>query len=271
DQADNKDSQDGKNAQDSKSSQDSKNGKNDSSKDAKAESPQQLAEEQKDLAQKTGELQKDLDQLSKESQQAGQDQLDKTNQELQEQDPSGEMDQASKQLQQQQSQGAQPHQQKAQKSLRSLYQQLMEAQQQMSMQQDAETTAALQKAARQALDVSFRQEDVTKESATAARTADEGDLAVQQQSLVSAAGTIATDPDAVSQKTSKAPSQVQAMLGEAMGRMRDGVRSYEKGDPITGRVQGEEAYGILNRIVVELNRSSSSSCQKPGNGQGAQQ
>jgi chromosome segregation ATPase len=61
------------------------------------------------------------------------------------------------------------------------------------------------------------------------------------------------------------------MLGEAMNRMRDGVKSFEKGDPITGRAQGEAAYGILNKVVVELNRSSSSSCSKPGGGQGAQQ
>jgi chromosome segregation ATPase len=53
--------------------------------------------------------------------------------------------------------------------------------------------------------------------------------------------------------------------------MQDGVRAYEKGNPLAGRIQGEEAYGLLNRAVVELNRSASSSCQKPGSGQGKQQ
>jgi hypothetical protein len=49
------------------------------------------------------------------------------------------------------------------------------------------------------------------------------------------------------------------------------VRAYEKGNPLAGRIQGEEAYGLLNRAVVELNRSASSSCQKPGNGSGTPQ
>lgn len=274
----NKDGQkkDGENKDGQKKDGDNKDGrpKDSPPQDAapqEAKSAEQLAQEQKELAQKMEELEKELAALNEESKQAGQEQLEDAQQEMQQQDPSGEMDEASQNLQQQQSQQAQPHQQKAQKSLRTLYKQLMQAQQQMSMQQDAEMAAALQKAARQALDVSFRQEGVTKESTSEARQSEQGDLAEQQQALVAATGKIVNDLDTVAKQSSSAPAQVNAMLGEAMSRMKDGVKSYEKGDPMSGRAQGEEAYGILNKVVVELNRSASSSCSKPGSGQSSQQ
>lgn len=271
--SDSKDSQskDGENKDQQSKDAQSKDGQQKDGAPKESKSAEQLAQEQKDLAEKTAELEKELADLSEQSKQAGQEQLDQAAQEMQQQDPSGEMDEASESLQQQQSQQAQPHQQKAQKSLRSLYKQLMQAQQQMSMQQDAAMAAALQKAARQALDVSFRQEGVTKQSASEARQSDQGDLAEQQQALVAATGKIVNDLDAVAKQSAQAPSQINAMLGEAVSRMKDGVKSFEKGDPISGRAQGEQAYGILNKVVVELNRSSSSSCPKPGSGQGAQQ
>jgi hypothetical protein len=70
--------------------------------------------------------------------------------------------------------------------------------------------------------------------------------------------------DALAEKSLAAPAHVTAMLGEAMAKMREGVRAYEKGNALAGRVQGEEAYGLLNRAVVELSRSSQSSCSNPG-------
>ncbi len=251
---------------DSNKDQDSKSGEQGEKK-----THEQLAQEQKNLGDKTDELQKDLEKLSEEAKKSGQEQLDQAQQQMQQENPSGEMQEASKDLQSQQSSEAQQHQQSAEKSLRALYKQLMEAQQSMSAQAEQADTAALQKAARQSLDVSFRQEGVTKQTPSVARAAAEGDLAEQQQALVAAGNKIITDLDAMAQKSAAAPAQITTLLGEAVNHMRAGVKSYEKGDGITGRIQGEQAYGILNKVVVELNRSASSSCKKPGNGKGAQQ
>jgi tetratricopeptide (TPR) repeat protein len=181
------------------------------------------------------------------------------------------MQDASQQLQQNQPQQAQPHQQRAESSLRSLYQQMMQAQQQMSMQAQADAAAALQKAARQVLDVSFRQETVAKQPGAAG--SNDGDAAEQQQSLLSATGKVVGELDALAQQSMAAPPQVTQLLGEAMARMRDGVRNYERGNTAAGRGQAEDAYGYLNRAVVELNRalSQAASCPKPGGGPGSPQ
>ena len=250
-----------------KKSEESKSG---AEKEAAKKESEQLSGEQKDLAEKTDELQKELDELSKESSEAGQSQLEDVAQEMQEQNPSGEMQEASEQLQQQQPQGAQQHQKQAEKSLRGLYEQLMAAQQQMSMSAQMEAAEKLQKAARQVLDVSFRQENVSKQAPAHHDPEGHGEIAEQQQSLVAATGKVVEELDALARKSLAAPPQVPALLGEAIQHMQEGTRSYERGNPTAGRVQGEEAYGLLNRAVVELNRSSSASCSSPSGGSSMQ-
>lgn len=245
--------------------------------DPKAGEPQeqkkaeQLAQEQDQLAEKTGELQKELDELAKESAQAGQPQLQDASQQMQQQNPSGEMQEASKGLQQQMMDQAQEHQEKAESSLRSLYQQLMDAQQAMSMSAQMEAAQKLSKAARQALDVSFRQEGLSKQVARAGDLEQSAGTARDQQSLLAATGRIVDELDELAQKSLSAPPQVSQMLGEAMSKMREGSRAYEKGNTLAGRVQGEEAYGLLNRAVVELSRSSQSACSSPSAGQSSGQ
>jgi hypothetical protein len=141
----------------------------------------------------------------------------------------------------------------------------------MSMSAQAEASQQLAKAARQVLDVSFRQEGLAKQVAQANDMDTHNDDAQQQQSLMTATGKVAGDLDALAQKSLATPPQVTAMLGDAMNKMQDGVRAFEKGNSLAGRVQGEEAYGLLNRAVVELNRSAQSSCSKPGGGQSSAQ
>lgn len=246
----------------------SKRGENSEKKNSESEQrdreAERLGEEQRQLSEEASEMQKELEDLAKEAQQSGQEQLQDVSHQMQEENPSGEMQEASRGLQQKQPQQAQPHQQQAEKSLRALYQQLMQAQQSMSMQAQAQDGAALAKAARQALDVSFRQEGLTKQDATPGDFEGSGNLAKQQQTLLGATGKVANDLDALAQKSLAAPPQVTQMLGEAMLRMREGVGAFEKGNSVAGRIQGEAAYGLLNQVVVELNRSSSSSCSSPG-------
>jgi hypothetical protein len=59
----------------------------------------------------------------------------------------------------------------------------------------------------------------------------------------------------LAQQSASAPPQVTQLLGQAMSHMREGVRSYERGNISGGRMQGEEAYSYLNRAVIELNRA----------------
>ncbi len=250
-------------------SKESKSGEQNASETPK--SPEELAREQEKLAQETKEMQEELDRLAQESSQAGQQQLQEANQQMQQQNPSSEMQDAAQELQQQEPQQAQPHQQNAEKSLRALYQQLMQAQSMMSMKSQADASAKLAEAARRTLDVSFRQEGLTRQAAPASDANQKGDLAQQQQALAAATGRVVEELDALSQKSMSAPPQVTALLGQALRTMREGVDAYEKGNSIAGRVQGEEAYGLLNKAVVELNRSSSASCPKPGGGKGASQ
>ena len=250
-------------------SKDSKSGEQNPSETPK--SPEELAREQEELAKETKEMQAELDRLAQESSQAGQQQLQEANQQMQQQNPASEMQDAAQELQQQQPQQAQPHQQNAEKSLRGLYQQLMQAQSMMSMKSQADASAKLAEAARRTLDVSFRQEGLTRQPGTTSDANQKGDLAQQQQALAAATGRVVEELDALAHKSMAAPPQVTALLGQALRTMREGVDAYEKGNSIAGRAQGEEAYGLLNQAVVELNRSSSASCPKPGGGKGASQ
>jgi Domain of unknown function (DUF4175) len=249
----------------------SKDSKDSADQEANQKDAEKLAQEQKELAEKAAELQKELDQLAEESKKAGQQQLDDANQDMKQQDPSGEMQDASEQLQQQQPQEAQPHQQQAEKTLRGLYEQLMTAQQSMSMRAQAETAEKLQKAARQVLDVSFRQEGVAKQAPSQPDPDGHGESAEEQQALVSATGKVLNDLDELSRKSMATPPQVPALLGQALDHMNEGTRAYERGNPTAGRSQGELAYGFLNQAVVELNRSASASCSNPGGGQNSMQ
>ena len=215
-----------------------------------------LAEEQKKLAEEMQKLQEELDKLAQEFQENQGKELNDAQEQAQEEDPSEQMDQASKNLKQQQPQQAQQNQQQAEQSLRKLYEQLMEAQMAMNMNMEQQSAEALTQAARQSLDVSFRQEHLSREQAPMGDFDSTGDLARQQQALRQSTGKVIEGLDEMAQKSLSIPPAINAMLGEAMNLMDAGVEAYEKGNALAGRVRGEEAYAQLNKVVIELNRSA---------------
>ena len=193
--------------------------------------------------------------------------MNEAQKESEEQDPSEEMQQASRSLQKQDPQEAQDSQQKAEQGLRKLYEEMMQAQMSMSMNMQAESAAALVEAARRSLDVSFRQERLSRELAPMGDYESTGDLARQQQALQQAAGKVAESLDDMAQKSLAIPPEISAMLGQAMNLMEAGVEAYEKDNGLAGRVRGEEAYAQLNQVVIELNRSASASMKSCSAGQ----
>lgn len=241
------------------------------------EQAEQLSRDQADLGEDTEEVEQDLDQLSKELQESGQQQLNEPNDQAQQDKASEQMQRASKQLQQQQPQGAQQSQEKAERRLRALYEQLMQAQAAMSQAMQAQMAEALNRAARESLDVSFRQETLAREMAPIGDYERTGELARGQQALRKATEQIVEELDELSKNNIQAPTQITALLGQVLGKMDQGVEAYEKGNGLAGRVRGEEAYADLNRVTIELNRSaraSQSSCSNgtpmpsPGSGMG---
>ncbi|HZM14782.1 MAG TPA: DUF4175 family protein [Candidatus Krumholzibacteria bacterium] len=229
-------------------------------KDGKENTPQQegerLTQEQSDLAEDSTEMEKELQELQQEMEKAGRQELDKAGEEVQAQKPSEPMRDAAEQLQQQQMQQAQPQQQNAERRLRALYQRLMNAQMAMSAAMAQATLEALQKAARQSLDVSFRQELLTRQAVDNGDAERSGDLARSQQALRAATHKVTADLEAAGKESTQIPRQVTALLVQAMGKMTQGVEGYEKGNALAGRLHGEDAYADLNRAVIELNRST---------------
>jgi DNA-binding transcriptional regulator YiaG len=236
-------------------------------RDAAAEKreSERLGEEQSKLSQDTSDLEKELQQLDEEMQKAGRKELEQANREMQQQPPSDPMKSAAEQLQQQQPQQAQEKQDQASRRMRALYEQLMNAQMAMSSGMDMETAEALQKAARQSLDVSFREEALTRQAEPLGDQGNAGELARSQQSLLAATGKVVDGLDAVAQKSMKMPTNVTALLGASMQEMQAGGEAFEKGNALAGRLHGEEAYADLNRAVIELNRASKA-CSSGGGG-----
>ncbi len=228
---------------------------------------ERLAQEQEQLAEQMRQLEEELAQLNEEMQNAERQELNDANQQMQEQQPSEPMEQAGEQLQQQQPQQAQENQEESERRLRSLYEQLMQAQMAMSQNMSQETAIALSKAARQSLDVSFRQEHLSREGAPVGDYESTGDLARRQKGLLAATERVVEGLDELAKESLQVPSHVSALLGQAMNKMEQGVEAYEKGNALAGRIHGEDSYGDLNRAVIELNRSARSCSQGSGGGQ----
>ncbi|HZL85471.1 MAG TPA: DUF4175 family protein [Candidatus Krumholzibacteria bacterium] len=236
----------------------------DSQQQQKQES-ERLGEEQSKLSETSEALERELEELLKKMQEAGRSELNEAGEMMQSQPPSEEMREASKNLQQQQPQEAQPSQEGAEKRLRALYEQMMQAQMAMGANMDQETLVALQKAARQSLDVSFRQELLSRKALEKGDEPQSGDLARSQQSLRAATRTVTEGLEAAGKNSPAVPQNVTALLVQAMGKMTQGVDAFEKGNALAGRLHGEDAYADLNRAVIELNRSTKS-CQSGGGG-----
>jgi hypothetical protein len=238
------------------------------------EKSEELARDQSDLAEDTQEVEKELDEMAKDFEQHGQEQLNEPNQETQQEKPSEEMQNASQQLQKQQPQSAQQNQQNAERRLRSLYEQLMDAQMAMAQNMMAQMAEVLSKAARQSLDVSFRQETLSRELAPLGDYEGTGDLARSQQALRQATEHIVEGLDEVAKQNIGMPTHIMDLFGTALTKMDQGVDAFEKGNGLAGRVRGEEAYAELNKAVIELNRSARScmsGCSGSGMGMGSSQ
>ncbi len=226
---------------------------------------ERLAEEQSKLSESSETLERELEELLQKMQEAGRSELNEAGEKMQSQPPSEDMREASKSLQEQQPQQAQPSQESAEKRLRALYEQMMQAQMSMGANMSQETLAALQKAARQSLDVSFRQELLSRRALEKGDDPQSGDLARSQQSLRAATRTVSEGLEAAGKSSPAVPQNVTALLVQAMGKMTQGVDAYEKGNALAGRLHGEDAYADLNRAVIELNRSTKA-CQSGGGG-----
>jgi hypothetical protein len=234
------------------------------------EESERLGNEQEQLSEEMEQLQKELAELTQQMQEAERPELDDVNESMQQQQPSEPMEEAAEQLQQMQPQDAQQSQQEAERRLRALYEQLMNAQMAMSQNMDAEVAQALQDAARQSLDVSFRQEHLTRKAAPVGDYERTGDLARSQQALRSATGNVVEGLDDLGQKSMQVPEHIAALLGQSILKMGEAIDAYEKGNALAGRIHGQDAYADLNRVVIELNRSSKA-CQSGGGGMSSRQ
>ena len=229
---------------------------------------ERLSEEQSKLSEDSEEMERELDELLKQMQEAGRQELDEAGKEAQQQPPSRDMREAAERLQRSQPQQATPSQKNAERRLRALYQQLMSAQMSMNANMSQETLEALQKAARQSLDVSFRQELLTRQAVEASDGETSGDLARRQQALRAATRKVSDGLEEAGKESTRVPQHISALLVQAMGKMTQGVDGYERGNVLAGRMHGEDAYADLNRAVIELNRSTQS-CQGGGGGGGS--
>jgi hypothetical protein len=114
--------------------------------------------------------------------------------------------------------------------------------------------------------VSFRQEVLTRQAVDNGDGEASGDLARSQQSLRAATDKVSNGLEEAGKASTQVPQQIVALLNQAMGKMTQGVDGYERGNVLAGRLYGEDAYADLNRVVIELNRSTQSSCQGGGSG-----
>lgn len=233
----------------------------------------ELADKQGDLANKTDQLKESIDEVAAEMSESDQDayqQLQQASQQLEKQQgPQKNMKEASRQLQQGQKQGAQQEQQKATDKLISLFQMASAAQQSMQQNSGKKMAANLQKFAEQTLELSFKQEALTKHlqgQRISDESADLQELAQDQNSYLKATEKVADELVKLSQKSLRISPQLMEALGKSLERMQNSLLFLEQDKPFMAVAHSTNAIESLNQATIEMLRTAKecSSCQSGG-------
>lgn len=218
----------------------------------------ELAERQDDLAQQADEMQKEMGDLS-EQMQADDPQVSEQMQQMSEQmkqdGPQENMRNASQKMQGQQKQQAMQQQQEAMDKMISLFQNLNQAQMQMQANQGQRMAANFQKFAQQTLELSFRQEELSKKLREHGALDEEGDtqgLAHEQMSYLRATEKVTNGITKMAGNSLLISDPLMRALGDALERMQNSVLFLEQNKSFMSTAHATNAVESLNEATIEM-------------------
>lgn len=237
----------------------------------------EIAEKQEEIAKKTDEMKEAVDEFAKEMEKSGEDenvseQLQNLSQQLgPQQGPQKNMKNASQQLQQGQKQQAMQEQQEAMDKLISLFQKTSAAQMTMQQNSGKRMAANLQKFAKQTLELSFRQEALTRrlqDQRITDENADLQELAQDQNSYLKGTEKVADEIIKLSGQSLGISQELMEALGTAVERMQNSMLFLDQNKPFMSTAHANNAIESLNDATIEMLRAARqcSSCQG-GSGQ----
>jgi hypothetical protein len=247
-----------------------------------SEQMDQLAEDQEALADKADDLQKKMEEMAEALKEAAEnldeeqlaENMQKTAEEFSESSTEQQMREASKQMKQGQKDQAQQQQQQAQNDLIALFQRVMEMQMQMQAQSQNRTAENLQRLARNTLDLSFKQEQLTARLREQVAGEDVGNvraLALEQQTYAAAIRQIADELHEIGKRSVEVPDALLQLVGETLQAMNNSILFLEQNKAFMSTASSSQAVTNLNIATIELLTSAQNCQQGAGSGQSAQQ
>ncbi len=221
-----------------------------------------LAERQKDAAEKSGQLAQETRELGGELESPQEQQQASEAAEELEQNAEPAQEQAAQEAGRSQGSQASRSGQKASESLRRAAQQMQQMVQQRQQQRESVDLAAVRRAAQDLLSI---QRETERNLGSAAPLSSRAD---RQSDLSDGAARVADSLAMLSQRTPFLSPQLHEALGRAIQNLGQSGRDMDGGNRQRGEEAGLAGSIALNEAVLELRKSESSMCPKPGPSQG---
>ena len=224
----------------------------------------ELSEKQEQLAKDADALRDQMEKFAEMTEQDNRQTSQKMS-EMSEEMKSGEgpkesMEKAAEQLSLQQKQEAMEEQEKAMDKMISLFQRMQKAQQGMQQNQGQKLALNFQKYARQALELSKRQEALAEQlqgrNRPADNLADMQALAQDQMSYFRATQKVTDEIVKMAGQTLDMAPELMEALGRALDRMENSVMFLEQNKPFMSTAHANNAVQALNEATIEMLRSS---------------
>lgn len=238
----------------------------------------ELAREQRELAEQAGGMKERIERMKQQLNRYEREiasRLDASSQRLAQKSVANKMSKASDNLEAGQKSEAMQNQQEALEELISLFTSMSNCQANMGQMNQMRLALNLQKYAREALDVSFKQEELLDDLGGATGSgggiATARELAERQQSYLKATERIADDIFEIGKETMAVSPVLLHELGVALQAMRSVLFNLDQNRALYSLPQASSALEALNRSAIEMLRASKSCSSGSGCGMGMQE
>jgi hypothetical protein len=242
----------------------------------------ELAEDQEGLAGDTDDVQKAMEELAEQIANDAQtpeeeqlaEEMKQAAEEMSQNQTSGKMRKASQNMQQGEQQQAKEQQEQAMNDLIGLFTRTMQMQMSMESMSQNRTAENLQRLARNTLELSFKQEQLSarlQDQVAGEDVANVRALALEQLTYVTAVQQIADELHEISKHAVEVPPSLLEGLGETIQNMQNALLFLEQNKAFMSTASASQSVTNLNLITMELLTACQACQQGGGSGQAGQQ
>jgi hypothetical protein len=233
-----------------------------------------LSDQQEELARETDQLKRDIEAFAGEvGEPTVAERLQEASEELSESETAGKMRRASQKLRQGEKRGAEEDQEEALENLVNLFTKMCAAQMEMQQSSSRYLAVNLQRIAKQALRLSFKQEDLAhrlQKATSPEQSAKARGLASEQLSHYKALEKLLDNLEQIASMTPAVSVSLMRKLGEALSHMQQAVLLLEQNKAFLSSLSANQAVGFLNEAAIGL-LERAESCSSGGVSTGLQE